>query len=635
MGAVSSKNLQEVTVAEVQVHVAALGKAYKPYAELIADNGFDGNVLYEFENEEEFKKSLKEDLKIESPGQTIRLVNEWKRARETQAKRQKLMKEKHQTTVQLTNTDLFFAPPEVPKPQLNEDLTPFIGQSWLEQSLASLLQQKDRDDADERPLPLALVRCSRGGKTRAIKELMHMIPPEQAATVYVSFNNETSISVQTYFKDSVQELCDRIGFAARKGDLRKMNWRDFRDIYHVDPESIEEWLGKEGDCILFIDELNLLSSISVEVTQILKESFLIKKGRQFCFSSHFATTSLALRHFLPDPSNREMILRKLPLISSLSEARNKLVYPKLSARETLYFGLIPGLLVERAQNQTITNRRAYAVASFIAQLNLKGETEARKVVSDLFNSFITGFVSAVPEILQELMTAEQQVNKVVLRWIPCHMEFLLSEMWLRCDFLGDNKACLKRIYEHLGTYLGSKEQSGDAFEALFIVIAIFRCLSGTFESKILPLGEDLKDLVVKCDAPFTGSNYNETQDPMEFVKSIPPTLPEEDQDKDQVSIYYPGHARFNAYDVIIAFWKRGGAKKKLFGYQMKEGQSTGKPFAYDEAFDTSYLIRGKATSKETSIRLFTACNDEQVENFFGLSGSQWTPRAWKALQESG
>ena len=131
-----------------------------------------------------------------------------------------------------------------------------------------------------------------------------MIPLEQAATVYVSFNNETSISVQTYFKDSVQELCDRIGFAAQKGDLQTMNWWDFCDIYHVNLELIEEWLGKEGDCILFIDELNLLSSISVEVTQILKESFLVKKGRQFCFSSHLATASLAQRHFLPDPTNR-------------------------------------------------------------------------------------------------------------------------------------------------------------------------------------------------------------------------------------------------------------------------------------------------------------------------------------------
>ena len=285
--------------------------------------------------------------------------------------------------------------------------------------------------------------------------------------------------------------------------------------------------------------------------------------------------------------------------------------------------MIPGLLIERAQNRTITDRRAHAVASFVAQLNLKGETEAQKVVCDLFNGFITGFVSAVPEILQELMTAEQQVNKVILRWMPCHVEFLPSEMWSRCNFLGDNKACLKRICEHLGTHLGSKEQSRDVFEALFIVIAIVRCLSGTFESKILPLGEHLKELVVKCDAPFTGSNCNETQDPMEFVESVPLTLSEEDRDEDQASIHCPGCAWFNACDVIIAFWKRGGAKRKLFGCQMKEGQSTGEPFACDEAFDTSHLIRGKATSKGTHIRLFAACNEEQVENFFGLSGSQW------------
>ena len=207
----------------------------------------------------------------------------------------------------------------------------------------------------------------------------------------------------------------------------------------------------------------------------------------------------------------------------------------------------------------------------------------------------------------------------------------MKEMWEHCDVMR-NKACLKSIYENLYTYLGSKEGSGDAFEALFIVVATIRCLSVTFESKVLPLKDVGEDLIVKCDAPFLGNNFNTEEDPEKFVKCIPDTLPKEDQGSDQVSIYFPGHARFQAYDVIIAFWRRGNEKRTLYGYQLKEEQSTGKAFVYDKVFDSSYLIRGQP-AKTSSIRMFAACSEEQVDAFFGISGSQWTPRAWKALQE--
>jgi hypothetical protein len=179
-------------------------------------------------------------------------------------------------------------------------------------------------------------------------------------------------------------------------------------------------------------------------------------------------------------------------------------------------------------------------------------------------------------------------------------------------------------------YLGAKDQAGDAFEALFIIVAIIRCLSRNFESDILPLKNEEEDLIVECDSPFIGNNFG-TEDPYEFVDGIPKTL--QDQESDQVSIYYPGHARFNAYDVIVAVWKHGDGSRKLYGYQLKEEQAAGKPFAYNDVFDSSYLIRGKSTSQASSIRLFAACSENQVDTFFGVSGSQWTPRAWKALQD--
>lgn len=144
MGSVSSKNLQDVTVAEVQVHVAGMGKDYQKYTQSIADKRVNGGVLYRIKEEEKFIRMLETDFGIESIALTNALVEEWEKARAKQAKRQKIMDEKGQTTVKLTNTDLFFAPSEVPKPQHDEKkkLIPFIGVAWLEKPLSFCLTRK-------------------------------------------------------------------------------------------------------------------------------------------------------------------------------------------------------------------------------------------------------------------------------------------------------------------------------------------------------------------------------------------------------------------------------------------------------------------------------------------------------------
>ena len=90
MGSYPSKNLQQLTVSEVQVHVAGLGEAYQQYAPAIERNAIDGDVLYSF-SEDEFEEMLTKDLKVTSPAQRKKLIREWKAARETQAKRQKLI----------------------------------------------------------------------------------------------------------------------------------------------------------------------------------------------------------------------------------------------------------------------------------------------------------------------------------------------------------------------------------------------------------------------------------------------------------------------------------------------------------------------------------------------------------------
>ena len=126
-------------------------------------------------------------------------------------------------------------------------------------------------------------------------------------------------------------------------------------------------------------------------------------------------------------------------------------------------------------------------------------------------------------------------------------------------------------------------------------------------------------MIVQYDGPFNGGNYWTEKDLEVFVKNIPETLPSEDQSLDHVSIYFPGHSKFETYDVIVAFWERGGGNRVLYGYQLKEEQNTGKTFVYDQIFIYSHLIWGIAPAQSDSIRLFVSCSEAQVDNFFGLS----------------
>ena len=129
----------------------------------------------------------------------------------------------------LTDAKLFFSSIKVPKQPLADAsrkpklLTPFMGSTnWLGNTLKGLTLQREDDDKNGRPRPTAFVRCSGcGGKTRTARDLMHRMPSGEAAS-HASFNNDMPIELQNCDKEPLQELCDRIGFAARKD--RKLDW---------------------------------------------------------------------------------------------------------------------------------------------------------------------------------------------------------------------------------------------------------------------------------------------------------------------------------------------------------------------------------------------------------------------------
>lgn len=514
--------------------------------------------------------------------------------------------------------------------------------NWLSETCSAILTQANLQESDNpRVSPIAFVRCSRGGKTRAMMEIMAQIRRQDPSysILFVTLNTATPLpkihSLQKY--DPVAELCVRIAFGALKSrqPYNREEFEEFSKHHSVDEVWVKDWLQDEK-CILFIDELNLLQgSMDENMAEFLKNIFLLDKGRGLVFSSHVASISRKLATFMSSPGNREVITRPLPFIPSLQIAREKLKWQNLSAREALYLGLIPGLLVEKKNNRPTTTRRAEAVQEYIQSVGSDGCTGAS--VALLLSTLLTGNVESVDEHLQELMTADiaQDGETTILRWIPFHMSFVLQQVSQQCLVVPlRTRHCYSAIAELLVQFGYGKWESGDAWEALFLVVLIVRCLSTKFDDHVVPLAHCpfSEEGCVGYNYPYGGSDFF-TKDPAAFIGGIPISSWGQGG-QSAISIYYPGHARFEAYDIILAAWDRTYGTRTLYGYQLKDGSATPKPHAFDNIFEKSFLIRGAAKLKTTSVKRWNAVSDSDLDAFFGESALQWSAKAWKKLESA-
>ncbi|KAG7361112.1 hypothetical protein IV203_036212 [Nitzschia inconspicua] len=523
----------------------------------------------------------------------------------------------------------FHSPAETELPKPDEGEWDFLEpEKWLDTTREQLVDHAKRKDKNSnRCSPIAFIRCSRGGKTRSMVELARKVREEDESysIVFVTFNTDTPLHSKDEQRDPVEELCIRIAYAAFKE--KKSTPTDFRRFYAnytVGREWVEAWL-QEAKCILFVDEINLLQDrIDGILADFLKVSFVLPAGRGFVFSSHRATVSRQLAEFMFSTSNGEVILRPLPLIPSLKQARDHFKTPDLSPQEVLYLGLIPGLIVEELAGRLPKQRRADLVTGFINSLAAKPPAQSIKEVLLLLGSLLTGMIF---KPLQELMTADvNEKGNMVLRWIPCHMAEAISKLRMKGGYflpkwLGK---CLKKIVWLFVQFRTAKWESGEAWEALFIIVLIVLCVTGEFDDVVVPLHFD-DNVKVKFNEPFSGVDFR-TKSPTEFIKGIP-----KDGEKEGISIYYPNHARYEELDVILACWDSNGTRS-LYGYQLKEDSIIPKAFANTNMFQGSYLVRGLPTST-VSKRHWRAVTAEELDVFFGESAKHWSAKSWKRLKE--
>jgi hypothetical protein len=197
---------------------------------------------------------------------------------------------------------------------------PFLTQSWLSERIEEICElYEERDDVDGayRKPPMGVVRCSRGGKTRALKEIAHSLKVKHpdAAVVRISFNDATDLEWWEQ-EDPVGAICRRVAFAALRPES-KLLFKEF--LVDVSRRHIEHWLGN-SPCVLLVDELNKLVALTDKshdayaVCAFLKEVFLSPKNRYLIFSSHTVSLNSTLSDYMDSKSGRQVLVRQLPLI---------------------------------------------------------------------------------------------------------------------------------------------------------------------------------------------------------------------------------------------------------------------------------------------------------------------------------
>ena len=93
----------------------------------------------------------------------------------------------------------------------------FVDKLWLDNALRSALEGFNGMDANSRISPMAVVRCSRGGKSRALKELTVALKNElghKSAVIYICLNDSTYLR-QWEQDDPITSICRRLAFASR------------------------------------------------------------------------------------------------------------------------------------------------------------------------------------------------------------------------------------------------------------------------------------------------------------------------------------------------------------------------------------------------------------------------------------
>jgi len=559
--------------------------------------------------------------------------------------------------VTISNVRLL-APVEVSPPR---DTTPkFIcPPDWLQEVKTKILARLEEEDEDNGPIdkdgksdcklrrvpPMSLVRCSRGGKTRALYEIANAMKgysdylEDHVACLYVSFNDYTSLQPWEQ-ADPLQALFRRIAFAASTPPPESRGTRAERfDAFLKDKpvwkkDAFLQWIG-DTPCVLLIDELNNLNELTqlesdaaADFGRFLKTNFIGIKNRYLVYSSHLLGTNVFLSQYM-DPSkgsHRHVELQELPLVPSLQQALT--LKPSLdSAREAVYYGLIPGMIYESC-GTGIAGKRKTSVEDAI---------EKSKDLEIMFRSILRSLIDGVlrngiPEDLHILLDSAKgkEYDDDKIRWVPYHLQFVLEA--LGRNVFG-NQELAGKLAHCCYVLKDAKEKSGDGWESLFVLLLVARCLNKLTDNTFVPpewflYSQNTTDVCLNAyDSSLNnGVPFGDCKTWDSMKDGVPIGV------APQIAVLFPSHNNFEVYDVIVAF-SQHGKRSCVFGYQLKEGKKSSRNHSPHRDMAKSFWVQGSPpTTTETTELGWTIPSRESINSFFGESGKHWTPECWRKFE---
>jgi hypothetical protein len=216
-------------------------------------------------------------------------------------------------------------------------------------------------------------------------------------------------------------------------------------------------------------------------------------------------------------------------------------------------------------------------------------------------------------------------------WIFLHMEVVLSKC-AKSRKLGEHvRAVVTLIRKLLSDFAQGKTGGGDSWEALFVVALLIRIVCREEDGLLYYLPAAV---LAKCTMSYNDHWVNTVGGEevlFENVESLndfgarlvkPGSFP-------HVVVYYPCHARFQYYDVIMAVYDEHGTVR-LTGYQLKEGREI--PEDPGQFCDMSVLIRGAPAQKGKKLRNWIIASEAQIGSFLGETGKVLVPKEWRKME---
>ena len=250
-------------------------------------------------------------------------------------------------------------------------------------------------------------------------------------------------------------------------------------------------------------------------------------------------------------------------------------------------------------------------------------------------SFVSGKEELIlPEILRFV-----DVNEDTALWIPRHMQSFIEMFAIDFDSKVTQwrKDILKEIFYTFESFKNydEDEDKGKAWEKLFKTVILIRLFGGLYDKVILPLDDAIfrnctvsynsfikskLDLREKCD---------NLSDLLKLVRR-PSEFP-------HVAVYYPPNLSFKVYDMFVIAYKSKDDEPQIYGYQLKLGKEDAKKgiSLENDQCCKRFWIRGKAPKTvmkgSDGDAIWHKATDSEIENLFGVSGVNWTPKVWAKL----